>query len=150
MEASDLIGAAGVTLILIAFAANVAGRMERETPLYLALNLVGAALACLSSIMIGFVPFVVLEGIWAMVAAWGLLAWLRRQRGTTDWRRTRADRSGRQDPARRQRLAGQCSRAGECHRPCGPPCGGRVVERHRTAGDGDDRGCAPRPDPGVD
>ena len=72
MELSDVIGAAGVTLILIAFVANVAGRMDRETPAYLALNLVGAALACLSSVMIGFYPFVVLEGAWAVAAAVGL------------------------------------------------------------------------------
>jgi len=77
MEAPDIIGAAGVTLILIAFAANTAGRMGRETPAYLLLNLVGAALACLSSIMISFIPFVVLEGIWALVAALGLAQMIR-------------------------------------------------------------------------
>ena len=82
MEWSDVIGAAGVTLILIAFVANVAGRMDRETPAYLVLNLVGAALACLSSVMIGFYPFVVLEGVWAAVAAVGLVRLL--SRGSPD------------------------------------------------------------------
>ena len=72
MEMSDVIGAVGVTLILIAFVANVAGGMDRETPAYLLLNLAGATLACLSSVMISFYPFVVLEGVWAVVAAVGL------------------------------------------------------------------------------
>jgi hypothetical protein len=73
MEPSDIIGAAGVTLILVAFIANVAGRMQRTDRTYLILNLVGAALACASSAMIGFIPFVVLEGVWAAVALAGLL-----------------------------------------------------------------------------
>lgn len=73
MELSDIVGAVGVTLILIAFVANVIGRMERGDRAYLWLNLVGAGLACASSVMIGFIPFVVLEGIWAAVALAGLL-----------------------------------------------------------------------------
>jgi hypothetical protein len=80
MELSDVIGAAGVTLILLAFVGNVAGRMERESGVYLTLNVVGAALAalaCASSLMIGFWPFVVLEGVWALVAAWGLINMMR-------------------------------------------------------------------------
>jgi hypothetical protein len=77
MELSDVIGAAGVTLILLAFVGNVAGRMERESGVYLTLNVVGAALACASSLMIGFWPFVLLEGVWALVAAWGLINMMR-------------------------------------------------------------------------
>jgi hypothetical protein len=60
MEPSDIIGAAGVTLIRdepsIAFIANGAGRMQRTDRTYLILNLIGAALACASSAMIGFIP----------------------------------------------------------------------------------------------
>jgi hypothetical protein len=32
------------------------------------LNFVGASLACYSSYLISFMPFVVLEGVWALVA----------------------------------------------------------------------------------
>ena len=35
-------------------------------------NLVGAGLACWSSYLIGFLPFVVLEGVWALAAAYAL------------------------------------------------------------------------------
>ena len=37
-----------------------------------ALNLVGAALACYSSWLIDFMPFVALEGVWAVAAAFAL------------------------------------------------------------------------------
>ena len=40
--------------------------------LYLALNAVGGGLACLSSVLIAFLPFVVLEGLWCLVALVGL------------------------------------------------------------------------------
>ena len=74
MDVADIIGAVGVTLILIGFALNMAGRLAHDDVPYLALNLVGAALACASSILIGFVPFVALEGVWTIAAAAGLAA----------------------------------------------------------------------------
>jgi hypothetical protein len=73
MSASDIIGSVGVTLILIAFLLNLVGRMEAGSRAYLLLNLIGATLACISSIMIEFWPFVVLEGVWAVAALVGLL-----------------------------------------------------------------------------
>jgi hypothetical protein len=73
VETSDLIASAGVTLILIAFLLNLAGRLERENAAYLWLNLVGAALACLASALVPFIPFVILEGVWALAALAGLI-----------------------------------------------------------------------------
>jgi hypothetical protein len=83
MGFAEIIGSAGVALILVAFVLNLAGAMYRDSRLYLMLNLVGAVLACLSSILIGFVPFVVLEAVWAAAALLGLLRWRPRaaQRG---------------------------------------------------------------------
>jgi hypothetical protein len=57
----------------VAFVLNLAGRLERDRPAYLWLNLVGAGLACLASALILFVPFIVLEGVWALAALVGLL-----------------------------------------------------------------------------
>ena len=73
MEASDLIGSLGVALILIAFILNLNGRLDSGAAPYLLLNLTGAALAALSSAMIGFLPFVVLEGTWAAASLYGLV-----------------------------------------------------------------------------
>ena len=67
-----LVGFTGVSLLLLAFALNLVRRLPAESTAYLALNFVGAALACWSSWLIQFLPFVVLEGTWALVAAFGL------------------------------------------------------------------------------
>ena len=72
MDSATLIGSFGVTLLLVAFLLNVLRVMSAEGYAYTALNFVGAALACYSSWLIAFMPFVVLEGVWALVAAFGL------------------------------------------------------------------------------
>jgi len=66
---SETIGFAGVTLLLVAFLLNLLKILRADSAGYLALNLLGASLACLSSWLIAFMPFVLLEGIWAPVAA---------------------------------------------------------------------------------
>jgi hypothetical protein len=65
---ATLLGSVGVALLLIAFALNLFKLLRPDGPLYLGLNLAGAALACYSSYRIDFMPFVVLEGVWAAVA----------------------------------------------------------------------------------
>ena len=62
------IGSAGVALLLIAFLANLFNLLRAESRLYSGLNFVGAALACWSSYLIQFMPFVVMEGVWSLVA----------------------------------------------------------------------------------
>jgi hypothetical protein len=63
-----LIGSIGVALLLAAFLANLFERLRSDSRLYSWINFVGAALACYSSYLIDFMPFVVLEGVWALVA----------------------------------------------------------------------------------
>ena len=65
----ELVGFVGVALLLIAFFLNLLRALRADSLLYLGLNLVGAALACASSYLIAFPPFVLLEGTWAAVAA---------------------------------------------------------------------------------
>lgn len=66
------IGTVGVALLLLAFLLNLARKLRADTHSYLLMNLMGAALAGFSSYLIRFWPFVVLEGVWALVAAVGL------------------------------------------------------------------------------
>ena len=68
-----LIGSIGVTILLIAFALNLLRMLSANSPAYLTMNLVGSVLAGISSYLIGFVPFVVLEGAWALVAGIALI-----------------------------------------------------------------------------
>ncbi len=67
------IGFTGVGLLLLAFVLNLAKILKAESLPYLALNLIGAALACASSWMIDFMPFVMLEGTWAAATLVALL-----------------------------------------------------------------------------
>ena len=69
---ANLIRTIGVALLLAAFLLNLLKRMSADGYAYSALNLVGAGLACYSSYLIDFVPFVVLEGVWTIAAAFAL------------------------------------------------------------------------------
>ena len=58
--------------MLAAFLLNVMRLMKADGYAYAALNFVGGGLACYSSWLIAFMPFVVLEGVWTLVAAFAL------------------------------------------------------------------------------
>lgn len=70
---ATVIGMLGVALLLAAFFLHLFKFMRPEGYVYLLLNFVGAALACYSSYLIDFPPFVLLEGTWALVACVALL-----------------------------------------------------------------------------
>jgi hypothetical protein len=67
----------GALLILAAFTAVQLERMRPDSRLYLALNLVGSAILAVLAVSAQQWGFVLLEGVWAIVSAWGLLAALR-------------------------------------------------------------------------
>jgi len=73
VSAETLIGSAGVALLLLAFFLNLVRVLSTQSYPYTALNFAGASLAGYASYLIGFVPFVVLEGTWAVVAAVALV-----------------------------------------------------------------------------
>ena len=73
MTTSDIVGSLGVALLLIAFFLNLFKMISPESRTYGLLNIIGAGLSCYASILIGFMPFVVLEGTWAIVAAIGMI-----------------------------------------------------------------------------
>lgn len=63
----------GALLILGAFAANQRGQLATDSQLYLGLNLAGSLILCVLAATSGQIGFVLLEGVWAIVSAWGLL-----------------------------------------------------------------------------
>jgi len=73
MSAGELTGTIGVTLLLIAFALNLAGKLKADSYSYLFLNIIGAGLAGVSSYLISFWPFVVLEGVWTLSSLFVLI-----------------------------------------------------------------------------
>lgn len=72
MQSSTVIATVGVSLLLFAFFSNLFGFQKQNSWGYLVLNLTGAALACYASSLIDFLPFVILEGTWATVAAFAI------------------------------------------------------------------------------
>lgn len=72
MTIADIINTIGVSLILLAFLLLTLKKVSSESKSYHLINLIGAGLACYGSYLINAVPFIVLEGIWCMVAVYGL------------------------------------------------------------------------------
>jgi hypothetical protein len=68
MDLSSWIGSAGVTLLLLAFVLNLLNKLRSDSVAYLLLNIAGAGLAGVSSFLISFWPFVILEGVWVLAS----------------------------------------------------------------------------------
>jgi hypothetical protein len=68
----QLIQVAGALFILAAFAAVQFDRMRPDSRLYLALNLVGSLILAALALHESQWGFLLLEGVWAVVSAWGL------------------------------------------------------------------------------
>lgn len=72
MTSSDIIATIGVTLLLIAFFLQSLKIVKTESKTYAFLNLLGASIAGYASWLIPFMPFVILEGVWSIVAIYSL------------------------------------------------------------------------------
>ena len=68
MNFPEIVGSLGVTILLVAFFLNMLKVIKTDSLFYSLLNFVGAGLACYSSWLIRFYPFVVLEGTWSIIS----------------------------------------------------------------------------------
>ncbi len=68
-----MIEVTGAILILVAFALAQFRGLDRHGSLYVVLNLAGAALLAGSAAIHRQWGFLLLQGVWAIVALWGLL-----------------------------------------------------------------------------
>ncbi|MEM7550311.1 MAG: hypothetical protein AAF363_11575 [Bacteroidota bacterium] len=73
MEAHTIIGSLGVSLLLLAYLMHLLRWIESTNIWYRLLNIIGALLAAWSSYLLNFLPFIILEGTWAVVSAAALL-----------------------------------------------------------------------------
>ena len=89
MNLADIIGTIGVILMLAVFILNIADKLSNDSPFYIIANLIGGGMACVASIMINYLPFVFLEGTWAIVSAWALFVYF--QRDYPKWRQRKKD-----------------------------------------------------------
>ena len=72
MSIENIINSIGVAMVLLAYFLLTIKKIKQENIFYHLLNLVGASLSCYGSYLINAIPFVVLEGVWALVALMGL------------------------------------------------------------------------------
>lgn len=80
LTVNDYIGFAGVLILLIAFLLNLSGKISKDELPYILMNVAGAALACLASYLIHYLPFVLLEGTWTIVSMFALLQYFRKNK----------------------------------------------------------------------
>lgn len=74
----ELVGASGFLMILVAFAMNAVGRMERSGYPYGLLNVVGSVILAYYAFVNEVMVFVALEVVWAAVGIWVLAQRTRR------------------------------------------------------------------------
>ena len=78
MTQTDWTGFIGVTILLIAYFLNLSDFVREDSLTYLLLNVIGASIACFASILLKYLPFIILEGCWTLVSVIGLLNHLKR------------------------------------------------------------------------
>lgn len=79
MNSTDWIGFIGVTILLVAFFLNLNNTIKKEGLIYLFLNFIGAGIACFTSVLLDYLPFIILEGSWTLVSAIGLFNYFRKK-----------------------------------------------------------------------
>jgi len=81
MTVLDWIGFIGVFQILLAYFLNIVGILSNKKLSFILLNLIGSSMACLASALLNYWPFILLEGVWALVSVYALIIYLRGVRG---------------------------------------------------------------------
>ena len=75
----EILGSVGVALLLIAFLMNLLRKWSQDSIQYILLNTIGAGLACASSVLIHFFPFIILEGTWMLVSLFALAKYFKQR-----------------------------------------------------------------------
>ena len=79
MTLTDWTGFIGVAILLLAFMLNAAGKLSRDHLAYITMNLTGAGIACIASVLINYLPFIILEGAWVLVSLAALINYFRKR-----------------------------------------------------------------------
>lgn len=77
MNIIDWIGFIGVFQILLAYMLTIFSKLEKNDIRFILLNLIGAGMACSASILMRYIPFIILEGVWTLASLLALIQYLR-------------------------------------------------------------------------
>lgn len=80
MNFIDWIGFIGVSLLLFAYFLTILNIIDKDSWLYLLLNVFGAGIACFASVLLHYIPFILLEGSWTLVSLIGLIQFIKRKK----------------------------------------------------------------------
>ena len=79
LSLGEIFGSVGVTFLLIAFLMNLLKKWTQDSLPYIIMNTIGAGLACASSVLIHFFPFIILEGTWMLVSLFALVKYFKQR-----------------------------------------------------------------------
>lgn len=78
MTLTDWTGFLGVSILLCAYFLNLLDIIKKDSLTYLIINIIGAGIACIASILLQYLPFIILEGCWTFVSIIGLITYFKR------------------------------------------------------------------------
>ena len=70
---NEIIGFAGLSLVLVAFVFNLLKKIKTESKLYNMMNLIGSLMLVYYSIVLNSMPFLILQLMWGMAALYNLI-----------------------------------------------------------------------------
>jgi len=76
---TDWTGFTGVAILLVAFLLNLRNIIKKDSLTYLLLNFFGAAIAGLASVLLKYIPFIILEACWTLVSAIGIYSYYKKR-----------------------------------------------------------------------
>jgi hypothetical protein len=79
MNLADYVGSLGVGLLLLAYLLTILKVFQAGNRIFIWMNVIGGTLACMASAMIHYIPFIVLEGAWAVVSVFTLIGSFRKR-----------------------------------------------------------------------
>ena len=80
----QLVQIVGALLVLVGFTLAQFGRLDQHSAAYLIVNLLGSAMLAVDALFGRQLGFLLLEGVWALVSAWGLIRMVN-TRGRPAW-----------------------------------------------------------------
>ncbi|MEJ7766552.1 MAG: hypothetical protein WKF89_01985 [Chitinophagaceae bacterium] len=78
MTPTDFIGFIGISILLIAYFLHLTNYINKDSFSYLFMNFIGAGTACYASVLLDYLPFVILEASWTLVSAIGLFTFFKK------------------------------------------------------------------------